>query len=184
MRLEEQNGPIRDYVFWMYQRIDSPRNGLSVRSYSKLLEKLFRIPFRYNIEKDENRYGDGVSLRHAFYYETGTEVSLEGCSVLEMMVALAIRCEEDIMSDSERGDRVPLWFWDMIRSIGLIDCRDNNFMESYVTSRINGFLDRTYSRDGDGGLFTLPNCEANLRYIEIWEQMCWYLDRLIESGLA
>lgn len=41
------------------------------------------------------------------------------CSVLEMIIALAIRLEEHIMDDPDIGNRTGQWFWDMIVSLGL-----------------------------------------------------------------
>ena len=40
-------------------------------------------------------------------------------------------------------------------------------------------MNRTYSPDGDGGLFTVRNCDRDLRNVEIWIQMCWYLDTIV-----
>ena len=38
---------------------------------------------------------------------------------------------------------------------------------------------REYAPDGRGGLFTIRNCEEDLRKVEIWYQLCWYLDTII-----
>ena len=69
-------------------------------SYTKLLLRLFETDFNYILPRDGNRYEDGIDLRYRFGYENGLEDQLiardlddKPCSVLEMMVALALRCE-------------------------------------------------------------------------------------------
>ena len=101
------------------------------------------------------------------------------CSVLEMMTALAVRCEEHIMTDPDVGNRTGQWFWQMITNLGLGDMTDSKFDRKYVDLVIQRFLDRTYEPDGKGGLFTIEHCPYDLRTVEIWYQLCWYLDKLI-----
>ena len=96
-----------------------------------------------------------------------------------MMVALAIRCEETIMDDTEYGDRTGQWFWKMISSLGLSSMSDDMFDKKYATYVINRFLNREYEPNGKGGLFTINNCDEDLRNVEIWYQLCWYLDSII-----
>jgi hypothetical protein len=142
---------------------------------------LHDIEFRYLIPKDENRAEDGISLRYRFsrLYDYVDYDDLDGpCTVLEMMVALAIRCEEDIMDDANLGNRTKQWFWNMIVSLGLGSMTDSRFDERRVDNIIERFLDRDYEPDGRGGLFTVRHCDYDLRDVEIWYQMCWYLDSI------
>ena len=92
------------------------------------------------------------------------------------MIALAIRCEENIMDDTSYGDRTAQWFWGMITSLGLGDQTDSRIDYIYVDDVIKRFLDRDYEPNGKGGLFTIKNCRQDLRKVEIWYQLCWYLD--------
>lgn len=177
--------PNRDYIHWIYSKIDSPQHNLSVRNYSKLLEYLHDAEFEAMCPMDLNRFVDGADLRKAFSYEStgrviGDELRGEGCSILEMLVALAIRCEDDIMGDPELGNRTPNWFWGMINSLGLIPSDNNHFFEKGVYTILDKFLTRQYRHDGHGGLFTLPGCPVNLTTVDIWEQMAWYLDRILD----
>ena len=79
-----------------------------------LLEHLDNINFTYSIPFDENRFNDGQDLRYRFGYENNIagydidEMSFRKgpCSILEMMVALAIKCEENFMSDPANGNRI------------------------------------------------------------------------------
>lgn len=155
-------------------------------SYSKLLEKLHDTVFRYSIPKDQNRAEDGIDLRYRFAITNGYEDVydmvldiLDGpCSVFEMMVALAIRCEEAIMDSPDMGDRTGQWFWKMVVSLGLGSMMDDRFDEIFVEEAIDRFLDREYEPNGIGGLFTIRNCDRDLREVEIWYQLCWYLDNI------
>lgn len=152
-------------------------------SFKKLLYRLHNIPFRYCILKDENRAEDGISLRYRFAVESGYSEAPEDlddpCSVFEMMVALSIRCEQSIMDDPSIGDRTGQWFWRMITNLGLGHMMDERFDSSLVDDIISRFLDREYEPDGRGGLFTIRNCKYDLRDVEIWRQLCWYLDNII-----
>lgn len=143
-------------------------------SYHKLLAHLHNIEFRYSIPKDKNRAADGVSLRWRF----GSD--LEGpCSVLEMMVALAVRMEETIMDDPTFGDRTGQWFWGMIVNLGLGSMYDSRYDEQYVDDVISRFLNREYESDGRGGLFRVGHCDRDLRDVEIWYQLNYYLDEML-----
>lgn len=151
-----------------------------------LLEYLFSKDFIYLLRMDENRAMDGLDLRYRFCYEKSYEYSDlsselrdKPCSVLEMMVALALRCEEQIMADPDAGDRLPYWFERMIANLGLTDMDDYRFELNKVEKNIETFLHREYLPNGLGGLFYIPNCQRDLRHVEIWYQACWYLDSIL-----
>ena len=184
MSLSKMENSTRDYRAWLYTRINSPVDGYSIKAYSKLLSTLFDIDYSYVIENDGNRYSDGIDLRYACNYETGIDIHMKSCTVLEMMVALAIRCEDDIMGDPELGDRASVWFWDMIKSLGLDVYRDISFNEPDVLRIVDIFMNNDYKHDGDGGLFFLPEYPFDLRTMEIWDQMSAYLDRLFNRGFV
>lgn len=165
-----------DYFDWIYDLVGGIRDS-KYTSYFKLLKHLHNTEFVYSIPMDENRAEDGVDLRRRFsdsYFEL-----LDGpCSVLEMMVALAIRCEETIMDDTTMGDRTGQWFWGMINNLGLGGMTDANYNRREVEYCIIRFLNRDYAPDGKGGLFRVRHCEVDLRDAEIWYQLCWYLDSI------
>ena len=139
------------------------------------------IDFRVVIKNDINRAKDGVDLRRRYFLTTGLDTNMGRCqcTVLEMMVALTIRCEESIMDNPDIGDRTSQWFWSMINTLGLSDMTDNRFDESVVREKIDIFLDREYEPDGQGGLFRIKHCRRDLRKVEIWYQLCWYLDQFV-----
>ena len=103
----------QEYFEWLYDLVCDNRYSEGY-SYRKLLSYLHDVEFTYTIPKDSNRAEDGLDLRYRFAYNTGREYAeeyLDGpCSVLEMMVALAIRCEECIMDDPKYGNRTGQWF--------------------------------------------------------------------------
>lgn len=146
---------------------------------------LHQIEFTFSIQNDINRARDGVDLRYRFAttkeedYDINYILNiLDGpCSVLEMMIALAIRCEETIMDDTNYGDRTGQWFWGMAANLGVGYMYDEAFNRQDAEYRIYRFLDRQYEPDGRGGLFHINNCDDDLRDLEIWIQLCWYLDQ-------
>ena len=168
----------QEYFEWLYNYVCKGRAHSNL-SYQKLFICLHNIEFTFSIMNDINRAKDGEDLRYRFsIYKNNDEVMdiLDGpCSVLEMIVALAIRTEESIMDDTRYGDRTGQWFWRMMSSLDIDYMMDEVFDESVVKEKIYRFLDRNYEPDGKGGLFYIPGCEDDLRDVEIWVQLCWYL---------
>lgn len=111
------------YFNWMYDMVFTKR----APSYVRLLRYLNSQEFTYNIRLDGNRADDGLYLRYRFKQENhlravDVDRCLTGkCSVLEMMVALCLRIEEDIMDDPVKGNRIHKWFHVMLKSLGLLD---------------------------------------------------------------
>ena len=168
------------YFNWLCELIDNRRFAKSV-SYRKLLMHLHNIEFTWFVPHDDNRADDGVQLRRR-YALVQNDMSLTRhisgpCSVLEMMVALAVRCET-IMDDTLMGDRTGQWFWGMIHNLGLSPMNDSTFDRDFVDDVIARLLNREYEPDGKGGLFTVRHCSRDMRTVEIWCQLSWYLDSI------
>lgn len=170
-----------EYFEWLFDLVCEKTH--TVVSYRKLISRLHSIPFRYSIHRDANRASDGVDLRRRFALEYDCVEAIDcldyPCSVLEMIAALAIKCEESIMDDPAYGDRTRQWFWKMINNLGLGHMNDRFYDRYIVDEVIDRFLDREYEPDGQGGLFTIKNCGRDLRDVEIYYQLCWYLDTII-----
>lgn len=169
-----------EYFEWLCELIDLRRFSKRV-SYRKLLMHLHNIEFTWFIPHDDNRADDGVQLRRR-YALIQNDMSLTHyikgpCSVLEMMVALAIRCEE-FMDDAMLGNRSGQWFWGMVNNLGLSPMTDSEFDRDYIDDVIARFLNREYEPDGKGGLFTVRHCGHDMRTVEIWCQLTWYLDSI------
>lgn len=149
--------------------------------YQSLLRYLYNKPYRYTHPRDANREADGIELRYRFAYSMGVapaEVACElddkPCSMLEMMIALAIRCEENFMRNFEIGDRTYEWFQDMIYSLQIAQ-NDFVFNERYVDQAVERFLNRDYAPDGLGSLFHLKHPYGDMRQVEIWDQAMWWI---------
>lgn len=171
----------KEYFEWMYDMVCGERFAKGI-SYRYLLTYLHNIEFTFTIKRDSNRFEDGLDLRYQFGYEQNingiNRHSFGGCSVLEMIVALAIRCEKTIMDDARIGDRTSQWFWRMITNLGLNDMTDERFDMNHVEDVVMRFLEREYEPDGRGGLFFIRNCDCDMRRMEIWTQMCYFLDSI------
>lgn len=177
-----KNSVRNDYFEWLYDYVCKGRANHNV-SYKRLFEYLYEVEFIYLIPNDINRASDGINLRYRFATIIDDESILDvldgPCSVLEMLVALAIRCEETIMDNTQYGDRTGQWFWSMLFNLGIDGMTDDIFDIEYVEERIYTFLDREYEPDGRGGLFYIRNCDEDLRNVEIWTQLCWYLNTFV-----
>lgn len=172
-----------EYFEWLYDIVCKDLYSDRV-SYRDLLIYLHNVEFRYIHPRDVNRASDGIGMRYRFstsqnYPEDVSEYIEGPCSVLEMMIALSIRCEETIMDDPRYGDRTTQWFWGMITNLGLGHMFNEYFDRNEARYIINRFLNREYEPNGKGGLFTVRNCTIDLRDVEIWDQLNWYLNDIL-----
>lgn len=175
-----------DYFEWMYNLMSGERwsKGFGFR---KLFAYLHDTEFIYLIPMDINRVYDGENLRYRYAIERTSHSDLidaivdeldRPCSVLELMIALAIKCEENFMDDPAYGDRTSQWFWEMIRSLGLNSFCDAWFDKRRVADIVRAFIFREYAPDGKGSLFWIRHCKEDLREVEIWYQLCWYINSI------
>ncbi len=172
------------YFEWLCEKVlDEDDSNIT---YCKLMSRLHHFTFNPRMKMDENREDDGKQLRYRFGLETDIPRQViyqeldrsDTSSILEVMVALSIRCEETIMTDDEYGDRTGIWFWNMIISLGLGTMNDSRHDDKYVGIILENFNSGQYKKDGEGGLFTIKGIRRDMRNVEIWYQMCWYLDSL------
>ena len=166
-----------EYFNYMYHLVANGTN------YYSLLRLLDSIDFVALIPMDENRIADGISFRYRFALETGNnpdivseELADKKCSILEMMVALAFRVEENITCDPDMGDRTSQWFWVMMSSLGLSNMDDYHFNYEKAIDIIKTFLNREYLPNGKGGLFYIENPREDLRNVEYWKQCMWKIN--------
>ena len=170
-----------DYFEWMYDIVCGDRFPETI-SYRRLITMLHDTEFLYFVPYDENRAADGISLRYRYCVANECEEfewCLDGpCSILEMMVALAIRCEITITDDPGMGDRTGQWFWGMISNMGLGAMYDSNYNERLVYDVLMRFLYREYDADGRGGLFRVRDWDRDMRDAEIWHQLMAYINTI------
>lgn len=140
--------------------------------FSLLFEFLFRHEYIWILPRDRSRASDGVNLRSRYIEETGYLNVIDGeCSWLEMLVALSIRGETEIMMNSQYGDRTALWFWTMMESVNLDNMSDDKYSSSLVSGRIDEII--------NGIRFLWPQVrDVDYSHVEIWYQMLWYFSTI------
>lgn len=175
--MERRKGRREGYLRWLIDLV-TPDKEVAER-YRKIFRIMLDTPFKWTIENDDNRAYDGLELRlkwsdsNGGYWEEW--MSEDECSMLEMMVALALRCENDIMYDEEFGDRSHEWFWAMMDNSGLLELGfmdlKGEFLRKKVVQILRRINERSYKKDGKGGLFVAHFCDEDFREVEIWHQM-------------
>ena len=151
-------------------------DGERRESYQNLILALYNEEFYWSVEHDENRADEGEYLRLIFENETGEYCdNYSPCSVLEMLVALAIRWENELMYDPDEGDRTSVWFWEMIENLGLDSLDNYRFDIDEFSIIMDRFMGRTYDSDGYGGLFYIEDFDYDMRKIELWYQLNYYV---------
>lgn len=136
---------------------------------------------------DENRETDGVDFRYRFINQLAVLNNEDKlyfldlpCNMLEMMIALSVRCEEQIMGDPDIGDRTSIWFWGMIKNLKLYNMTDSQYRIGYIQNVMDNLRYRKFKPNGDGGLFTISRNDIDMREIEIWDQMSWFLNEIMK----
>lgn len=186
---DSDQGRIQDEYFnWMMNLAYGEKRSTDP-SWDKLFRLLHETEFVNVMEMDANRIYDGIDLRYGFAYRTGISTidinkafADRPCSILEMMVALAKRCEDQITFDQDVGDRTWRWVFEMISNLGLIDMDDEHFDIIEAEDILERFIRREYLPSGKGGLFIISNRSVDMRDAEIWDQMMWYLNETIYKG--
>lgn len=167
--------PIENSYFnWLcvkVHRVDNPTPSLT---FWKLFRQLYSTEYIWLISGDDNRAEDGVELRSEFLNEArldGDETwELAGCSVLEMLVALARRAQFNA------GETVNFWFWRFLENLGIADANDaSNTPPEKIDEILNIFIWRMYDEAGVGGLFPMTYPEHDQRDVEVWYQFHAYL---------
>ena len=165
------------YYRWLLELLD---DEYVVDHYKKLTEKLFETEFTWVMTFDENRAKDGLRLRKEFANQMGIDAqespnlgALRACSVLEMLIGLARRAENDILWNPDFGDHTGHLFWEMIENLHLDIYDDYNWFEDEVDRILEIFLERKYAPDGDGNVFKLERSDP--RKIDLWLQLNRYI---------
>lgn len=170
------------YFQWLYKQVAAPEFHDKDLTYWKLLKVLYQKEFFWDEQKvpnDENRAGDGTALRGTFLMRNGISSAdpewLEmGCSMLEMLIALARRIEFEVDSGSAY-----FWFWTMLDNIGLAGYSDERRFTKRLLYRIDSILEdvinRNYEPSGLGGLFPLRETRYDQRERELLYQMSEFI---------
>ena len=173
---------LNEYYLWLLGKIDG--YGYSVDDYTELTWQLFETDFKWTIKNDSNRASDGLNLRYEYVHVDGgqycSEFELKKASVLEVLIALAINWEHEITYDSRIGDRSALWFWTMIKNLGLIEMPDWAYDPDFVSDTVDIWLDRQFGKTGEGSPFPVKFGEHDQRKVEIWFQLQQFVFENVE----
>lgn len=180
-----------DYFLWLANKVDA-----DLSRYSELLYILYDTDFVYSsdIELDQSRCEDGLSLREDFVYENPGEDWVfyinRGCNVFEAILALAIRMEDNLAEDNS-GDRTRVWFWQFIKNLGLGKyTNDRLTYQGYgreeddfcIQEILNKWMFREFDYDGTGSIFPLKKASRDQRNRPIIYQMSDYIfENFIEN---
>ena len=156
------------------------------RLYYNLLEALYHTEFYSSVEMDINRVHDTRALRDEYitsYRDDPNIRTIPGdvyrqpTNVLEILLSLSDRIDNivDVGIYNNDEDILNYWFWKMIENVGLDELDDVNWDTDKYDEIIHRWLNRSYGRDGKGGLFPLKNPSKNQKHVELWYQMQEYL---------
>ena len=150
-----------------------------------MVKALYSIEFMYTEELDRNRIDAVVSSQMDWAEDVGywSPEDTHFISVFEVLAVMAIDAEEEIMTNEEYGDRTWMWFWDMVKNLGLnrytnVLCHrlGQRIFERDIDNIISVFLNRDYDPDGsNGGAFIIKHPREDLRDVQLWQQMMWWL---------
>ena len=166
------------YFRWLYGLVSSVKQKSSARTYWSLLRLLFRKEFVWFVPNDDNRVEDGKELRYEFLdaeeIETVDPEWIDmGCSMLEMLIGLSRRLSFEAEGEPRE------WFWRLLENVGLASYNDRDGVPAELVDEIlERIIWRTYSAQGDGGLFPLRSPSRDQRKVEIWYQLNTYLSEL------
>ena len=163
------------YYIWLLDAVSSKSEQ---STYNLLFTTLYFTEFVSYDEFDDNLKENALSLRDEFYDFSKTTIKLidiygeidAPTNVLEVMIYIACRIENTIMSNADFGDRTGLWFWYMMESLDIIQYDNDNFDEPNVVQKLENFIERRYEKNGYGGLFTLEDSKIDARKTNIWQQ--------------
>ena len=151
--------------------------------YSMLWQKLHDMDFVWIVDRDENRAEDGKYLRYIFTIDTFNDSEVEEidqilsgpCSVLEFLVGLARRIEDDIMESVDLENRTYRWFHEMVGNLGLLKYDNKHYSDGEIDAIVHRFMSRKYSKNGRGNIFWVGHFSGPLlSQVEIWTQMQAY----------
>lgn len=163
------------YLIW--------RCGLQKENKMVLIfEVLHKIPFFYVLERDINRRSDGFFLRNGYKIPNEfmdnidilEEFDTRRPAVMEVLVALAIRVDNEIIGDP--ADPHPEeFFMKMIKNLGLDKLRRGCHKERETIKIVQRWLNREFESDGIGSPFPVRYDHRDQRRLEIWDQMNSYI---------
>lgn len=170
----------KQYFDWLCTHIWIPPGD---KTYDGLLKLLWEKEFIWVIGNDDNRIQDGRDLRD--YYlnmldptdrKSHDLTHVDAVSTLEVLIGVASRVAF-LVDENPRT-----WAWKLIENLRLDRFPDP--LDRRKIDRVNDMLDiliwRTYRSDGLGGFFPLKHPKRNQKDVEIWYQMCDYIEEIMD----
>lgn len=158
------------YLRWLQSQIAFDKR----KNYDELCAILHSKEFVWFVANDDNRIEDGRQLRVEF--SRGHHNMMQGCSILELVVALSRRCA--FAGGGHEAD----WAMQLLENLGLH--RMSSHIGKTRADQIDDILERliwrNYEPDGEGGFFPLSWPEEDQRKVEIWYQMSAYINEIVE----
>jgi hypothetical protein len=170
-------GTITDQYFeWLYSHIGAVKNRDPSKSRWSLTRVLYTTPFIWFVPNDDNRAADGIDLRLEFIHASDMDVDRDWmeleCSMLEMLIALSRH------ASFQDGGTHADWFFKILNNLEIRDYTDDVWeisLEEEVNEALETINQRTYKRNGHGGLFPLRHARQDQRDVELWYQLAAYL---------
>lgn len=175
------------YFNWLLDAVTSKEEQ---QIYSLVFMELYSVEFTSYNEFDDNLVENARGMREDFYNFSKTAnklIDIYGeidfaTNILEIMVYLATRIEDTIMSNPDYGDRTGLWFWYMMESLDIIQYDNRRYDESEVDQKLDNFIERRYEKNGFGGLFTVEKSRFDARKTNIWQQAMDFVTDFAKSN--
>ena len=167
------------YLDWLKSQVeyfDGPKHNC-------LLDNLYEFAYVPTIDRDRNRYYDGIELRDEYFKEfTDDPMIIDAqCSFLEFLIALARRMNYIYARIDE--DRTADCFWMLVNNLRINFDDESDYFIGDISAAVDAVNTRSYQQDGTGGLFPLKHPRENQRNVEVWYQMNQYLNELmVEEG--
>lgn len=161
-----------EYIHWVLK----DRLGLTekeCRDNRCLVSALASVEFVPRHPMDENRANDGLELRADFEYETGDYIDkssglIPQCTFFEMVAALAIRCENDLMRNPLIGNRTSKWFFEFLANLGVLGLNERDV--DLIVDACEAFM------DGKKDMFPLKKRGIKQSNEQIWKQLSAYIN--------
>lgn len=167
-----------EFLTWLYSQVGYPEAKNRSLTYWKLFRQLYTIEFVWLIRNDDTRLEDAKRLRLEFLSDAGIDERdvdpcwLDiGCSVLELMVAMARRLE------FQADETAHYWFWNLVENLGLRRYTDatKKYPHQRVEDIVYTVIFRQYTPHGAGGFFPLRGPCVDQRNVELWYQLSAYV---------
>lgn len=163
----------KDYLKYLINRynLDSYLN-----KYKRIFEILHNKDFEYFLDRDENRYCDGIELRDDYkipikYWDLHDKFMNKKCSLFEMLLALSIRMDNEVIGDPAEEHPETL-FIEMIDNLDLLRTKSNY----EIDYKINKWIYRDFKKNGKGSPFPVKYDDRDQRYLEICDQAMSYIN--------